>query len=362
MKSHRLLSILVLGTGAVTAHAQSSLTIFGTADLGGRYVKNDGSARRLSLETGGLNTSQFGLRGVEDMGDGLKASFLLLSTMNLDSGSANSTKFWDRRSTVSLSSRYGELRVGHDYVPTYWNNALFDPFGAVGIGDIKNLIRSFQGITVPGPGGGSVAAVSTYLREDNSIGYFLPAQLGGVYGQLMVGAAEGGATNLGRHLGGRIGFASGPVDIAAAYGQTRAALAGQPRYTVWNIGASYDFGILKLMGSYHHEKNEVPAIDVLEKRFLFGAVIPIGHSEIHVSTQRSDADIGPDATQYTLGYVYNLSKRTALYSSVAMIRNKGSITTGGNFALATVASGSSTALPTRGGESKGAEFGLRHFF
>ncbi|MEO6364126.1 MAG: porin, partial [Caldimonas sp.] len=74
-----LLALAVLGTFAGVASAQSSVTLYGTVDMAGTFVKNDGSSRRLSLATNGINSSQLGFRGVEDLGGGLKAGFNLLA-------------------------------------------------------------------------------------------------------------------------------------------------------------------------------------------------------------------------------------------------------------------------------------------
>jgi len=95
-----LLALAVLGGFAGVASAQSSVTLYGTLDLSAKYVKNDGSNRRVSLSQDGINSSQLGFRGVEDLGGGLKASFVLLSGVNADTGSANA-QFW----AVSLAWR-----------------------------------------------------------------------------------------------------------------------------------------------------------------------------------------------------------------------------------------------------------------
>ena len=126
-----LLALAVLGAFAGVASAQSSVTLFGTVDLNARYVKNDGSIKRVSLSQDGINSSQLGFRGVEDLGGGLKASFILLAGVNADTGTTN-TKFFNRRATVSLLGGFGEVRLGRDYTPTFWNNTIFDAFGKIG--------------------------------------------------------------------------------------------------------------------------------------------------------------------------------------------------------------------------------------
>ena len=68
-----LLALAVLGAYVGVASAQSSVTLYGTADLNGRYIKNDGSKGRYSLSQDGINSSQLGFRGIEDLGGGYNA-------------------------------------------------------------------------------------------------------------------------------------------------------------------------------------------------------------------------------------------------------------------------------------------------
>lgn len=352
-----LLALAVLGAFAGVASAQSSVQLYGTVDLSAKYVKNDGSERRYSLSQDGINSSQLGFKGTEDLGGGLKAGFVLLAGVNADSGSTNS-QFFNRRSTVSLWGNFGEVRLGRDYTPTFWNNTIFDAFGTNGLGDSSHVLQ---------------LATGTFVRANNAIQYFLPSGIGGVYGQFMAAAGEGASgptpygaaagvvgANPGRYIGGRVGWAGGPVDVAAAYGQQRFA-SGAPDQKTWNIGASYDLGVVKLMGYFDRD-----TVDVLkENRGHFSVVVPIGQSEIHAgySLSKLSGAAGGDRKidQFALGYVYNLSKRTALYSNASRVNNK-------NGTSNSVASGSAqTAAPvpgTPGGSAKstGIEFGLRHFF
>jgi len=346
-----LLALAVLGAYAGVASAQSSVTLYGTFDISGKYVKADGQPRRLSEATDGINSSQLGFRGIEDLGGGLKASFVLLAGVNPDTGNQQgfaTGKFWNRKSTVSLLGNWGELRLGRDYVPHFWNTTIFDAFGTNGLGSSLNVFQQ----VAPGINGYQV-------RSDNSIGYFLPSNLGGFYGQAMVAASEG-ATNLdkpGRYIGGRIGFAAGPFDVSAGAGNQRLdPFPGHPSQKSYNIGGSWDFGVAKLLGYWDHET----LVDVKENVFSISAVIPFGQSEVHVGYDRSklkDSGVAPNVTtsvdQIKATYQYNLSKRTAMYATVSRLSNKDP----------TSQTLSGAAGPTiAGGKSSGAEFGLRHFF
>lgn len=352
-----LLALAVLGAFAGAASAQSSVTLYGTIDLSAKYVKNEGSDRRLSLSQDGINSSQLGFKGVEDLGGGLKASFVLLAGVNADTGTTNG-KFFNRRSTVSLSGGFGEIRLGRDYVPTFWNDTIFDAFGTNGLGD-SSTIRQINQPTPASP------AVGNYARADNSIGYFLPSNLGGLYGQLMAAAGEGQATNLGRYVGGRIGFAAGPFDVAVVAAQQRNALTFAAQKT-YGVGGSYDLGFVKLLGYF--DRDTIDDLDLRENRYSVSAVVPLGQGEIHVGYDRSKltgTGDGNTISKYAVGYVYNLSKRTALYTNAARLNNGDGTSISGNTLGSnnSISSGSSqTANPIAGGNSTGVEFGVRHFF
>jgi predicted porin len=359
-----LLALAVLGTFAGTAAAQSSVTLFGVVDVNARYVKNDrsdgGDDNRKSLSQDGINSSRLGFRGVEDLGGGLKAGFWLEGAVNPDTGTPGGLTF-RRRSTLSLIGNWGELRLGRDYTPVFWNQTVFDPFGTNGVGSLTNVGHIFS--TTPSLGTTFTSLVPTAVRVDNSVAYFLPASLGGLYGWLTVAPPEGSTAETGRYVGGRIGYAAGPFDVVFAASQQ---YVDPGKFKQWNIAGSWDFGIAKLMGQINEDKftSDVFGQEVSERRYLLGAVVPLGSGEVHASWVRNDvrkpsALSDDDADQLAIGYVYNLSKRTAVYGTASRINNKGN----SDFNETGAATGTSTAGgPTPGKDSTGFEVGIRHFF
>ena len=360
-------AIGLAATLAGSASAQSAVTLFGTIDVNSRWVRNDGSARRLSLSQDGLNPSQLGLRGIEDLGDGLKAGFTLISTVNPDTGSTQG-KFWNRRSTMSLFGKAGELRLGRDYVPTFLNRPLFDALGAIGVGNSFNVWQLQT--TYPGS-----PAFGNFARADNSIGYFLPAGLGGLYGQAMVAASEG-ASNQGRVLGARLGYASGPFDVALAGIRQRFDRASNPAVTgitagshqdTYSLGGSYAFGFMKVLGYVDHDRRDA----LKETKGTISLLVPLGLSEIHVGYSRSKLsnDLARNTnsvSQIAATAQYNLSKRTAMYATGARLSNGSHPLSGVTQSVAgwnaTFAGSAQTAQPSVGGQSTGFEMGVRHFF
>lgn len=345
-----LIALAVLGAFAGAASAQSSVTLFGVVDVNARAIKNNDTVK--GLGTDGIASSRLGFRGVEDLGGGLRASFHLEAALAADTGTAGgsnaltnaagSSALFNRRATVSLLGGFGEVRLGRDYNPSFWNLTTFDPFGTNGVGSSLNMVSTLG------------SGVGTLVRTNNTIGYFLPGNLGGFYGQAMVGAGEGveqSGTNGNKYIGGRLGYAAGPFDVAAAYGSTEANTAGD-KYKLWNVGGSWDFGVAKLMGQYINAKY----LSRKQVNYVVAAVVPVGAGEFHASydhaNQSGAGTNGNDANLMALGYVHNLSKRTALYGTVARINNKGAA----NFAVST------QGALSLGRDSTGYEVGVRHSF
>ena len=330
------------------AGAQSSVTLFGVLDVNARWLENN-SVSQASLSQDGLTPSRLGVRGSEDLGGGLRAGFWLEGALNPDTGTATG-QTWQRRSTVSLSDRWGEVRLGRDFTATYWNNSDFDPFGDTGLAAITNLTGKPPAV----PFGG---AYDTIVRANNMIGYVLPSGIaGGLFGQAQVAAGENVYGN--KYLGGRIGYASGPLTVAVAYGQTQ--LRDDMDGDNFNIGASWNFSVVKVSGFYGQIKVDGDKAN----SWFIGAVVPFGLWNFKASygqTERSGTVPvnveGQRANQLGLGATYDLSRRTALYGTWAGINNKG----GASFVVGSqVNVRDGGAAPNA--DSQGFEFGVRHSF
>ena len=348
-----LMALAALATAGV-ASAQSSVTVFGVIDLGLQHTSGS-LASRSSVSTDGIDGSQLGFRGTEDLGSGLSASFWLEAGFDPDTGSGQATNTnnqfngwtsgggltFNRRSTVSLAGGWGELRLGRDYNTTLRNLGYFDPFYAQGVGGNQMIY--------------SIGFRPTAFRVSNSIAYlyntngFWGGQ--GVYGTVQYYLGENAGTSAnpddGKGYGFRVGYAKGPFDAALAVGRTR-YLSGDFKQS--NIGGSWDLGFAQLRGQI--SRDSVGTVD--SRGYLIGAMAPVGLWLIRgdYSVYKTD-DVGgsPAMKKWALGYVYYMSKRTALYGTYAHLKNSG----GANVAFP----GAETAV---NGSSTGYEFGIRHNF
>ena len=312
--------------------------MFGVIDLSVQRLNNGPKSLSL-LSTDGLQTSRLGLRGTEDLGDGLSAGFHLEGALSPDTG--GSSLDFRRRSTVSLSGKaLGELRVGRDYTPTFWNISRFNVFGTNGVGAASNLIYGFDGLS---------SSASTIVRSNNSVGYFLPGDLGGLYGQAMYALGEGAP---GKYVGARLGYAAGGLDVAGSISETENNVAGD-KFRVTSLGASYAQGDARLIALLHDSKQTTRE----QKNWVLGATYTLGVTTLRASYVHSAYSNSANAADYNgrliaLGVVQALSKRTSLYATTSKVSNSAT----GKFVI----SGGSSV--TGGQGSSGTEFGIYHTF
>ncbi|MES2184895.1 MAG: porin [Pseudomonadota bacterium] len=352
---------------SLSAFSQSSVTLFGIVDVGVGRVGATGAGHTNGMLAGNV-PSRLGFRGTEDLGGGLAASFWLEGELMADTGNANGFNFL-RRSTVSLSGPFGEVRAGRDFAMSYLNNISFDSTGQ----------RGFDSIEFFGPTVGSMTsagAAFSYVRNSNAIAYFLPASLGGVYGGAQYALGENNSNTAttattskkqGNYAGGRLGYAAGKLDIAVGqgvyYGVSRATTYTDD-YKVTNFGASYDFGVIKPLLFIQNEsmdgRGALAKFDL--NTYVLGFTAPVGSGTLRASYHRYEnkttSALNSGATKIGASYTYYLSKRTGLYAEVARLKNQ-------NVALPLGGIGAQIPggnISTPGGRATGYAVGIRHSF
>ncbi|HSV82025.1 MAG TPA: porin [Ramlibacter sp.] len=378
---------LAVLASAGTPYAQSSVTLFGVVDTAIAHGRANGagSANNTQMTSGNYSTSRIGFRGREDLGGGLSALFWLEAAVVSDDGRAgaalttnNQTAVaasglnFSRRAVVGLAGPWGEVRLGRDVVPAHLNISGFDPFGNLGVGaSVMPSVSSALG--APAATFGLVPAgqgsAGPLVRASNMINYLLP-QLNGLYGQASYWLGENpgnGAANEDDGQGGglRVGYAKGPFNVAAGWQRTTfratpvATSAGAPSGDLvsWNIGGQWDLGTVRLMGVYGSNTRK-SAVEAEGRGWTFGGIVPVGVGEIRAALSQYRIDAGPGADprarKASLGYVHNLSKRTAIYTSVAHVRNSD----GARLALGGASYGAGVTNP----RSTGFDVGIRHAF
>ena len=294
-KTNRLaLAVLALLGTTTAAFAQSSVTLYGRVNT---TVERQevGDAKTTGLFN---NSSRFGFKGSEDLGGGLKAGFQLESGFNSDTG-ASATTFFGRQSEVNLSGGFGAVRLGRFTAESYYATA-----------DYVSMHNHDTG--------SSSDAFYAYVMPDaNKIAYRTPT-----FGGLTVDAAVA----LHEQPTGKAG--KNAFDLAANYNLGALALGAgyskQGDVNQFAARALYTFGAFTVGGYIQRDEDAYVLNGGKRNTFRLAGAYNLGASEFHVNVGRAGEYKNlndSDATQYTLGYNYNLSKRTKVYGYYTHVNN-----------------------------------------
>lgn len=333
-----LISLAVLAAATTgVAHAQSSVTIYGTVDASFVNERGGVNGNVSKISSGNASASRLGFKGTEDLGSGLSALFVLESGFSIDTGAQDvSGTLFNRQSYVGLSSREaGTVTLGRQYTP--WYNTLSkvaDPFAVGYAGSAKNLFPA-------------------NTRTSNTVLYTSPT-VNGFNGDLAYTFGEQAqSSKIGRQIGASVGYSNGPVNARVAYNTISNDTVTTSPATGRNllVAGNYDFAVAKAFLAYGTNKgfnsarfnnsDAAPfgytkaAASLDSTNLLVGATVPVGPAGTMMASyiKTNDKSVtNADAQQFALGYSYALSKRTSSYASFAKITNKNgaSYTVGGN--------------------------------
>jgi len=350
----KLIALAVAGLASTAAFAQTNVTIYGLVDYGysyrfdGRGVGSilpgvpggptPGSASK--LDSGIDAGSRLGFKGTEDLGNGLKAVFLLEGGFTNDDGySAQSSRTYGRQAYVGLSGNFGTAVGGRLYTPYYTFMLQMDPFANGTVGAYSNAWRLGG---VPASLNLTLAGLLDPQRVDNAVAYISPSfggfQVTAAYSNHadnfattapVVNTAESTSNNAQNNSVYAIlgTYTAGGLTVGANYHMIAAGtnVAGLNDIQNFTAGVAYQFGNgLKLSGAYTWTEADLAAAavqDVTLNNFLIGASMPFGKFLPKASYIYSDGDQWGDAQQIAVGVDYNLSKRTKLYSTYSFLDN-----------------------------------------
>lgn len=314
----------------VAVAAQAQVTVYGNLDVSvarkqvitgfdtnGKAIKESTT----NVDSSDLSQSFIGFKGQEDLGGGLKAIFKLESELSVDTGAANGgSTFWNRNATVGLAGDFGTVNLGRFENLFKLEGAAFNPFGSS-----ATFSPTFNG-----------ARLADSLSWSNGISYASP-NLGGLTLSAQYSAkeaAKGTATNYGggafavaaNYTAGPLGLSAVIADVRSTDGVTAPADKSRP----WLLGASYDFGVVKLFGQYGQAKykDKVAGDDGKVKGFQLGASVPVSANGAVLASYGDSKETAPGVNgsfkvrDFSLGYTHSLSKRTGVYAAVINERVK----------------------------------------
>lgn len=363
----KLFAAAVAALAAGGAYAQSSVTLYGVADVGLEYVNNANAAGDdlFRMSSGNQSGSRWGLRGVEDLGGGLKGVFVLESGFDLDTGNSNlGGRLFGRQAYVGLQSNFGSLLLGRQQTAFYDFGLIYDPMA----------ISSRYGILAQD------AAFAS--RADNTVKYI--GKFGGLtasafYSFNSNGQEVAGAFRRGQEYGALLNYAAGPFSVGAAYDEVHGTSTTVGGVTVdqsgqrirrATVGANYAFGPAKVYAGYRWAKaadgatlpgvtptvtNSTSNLYWLGLGYQLTPAFSLSGAAYYQDFRKTDAD----PWQFVVTADYALSKRTDVYTSLSYALNDNGSTLGVN-GFNNAATGTVNVQP--GKDQFGAVVGLRHKF
>ena len=332
-----LAAIAVLGAFSGAALAQSNVQIYGIVDGGVRLIDPTigGLDSTFGVASGQQSGSRFGLRGAEDLTQGLKAVFQLEGGFDIDTGqSGQGGRLFGREARIGLDS-------------SGWGGLNFGRFGAIGSGtgsqDLLDGVMSAFGTSYEDAGmQGSV--IGTNDRYDNMVSYQTPTMAGFKAGAMYSFQTNGnevpGTDQNTRYFGVGFNYKMGNLSAGLTYEQQMLAFDSGATPPVpekddtkmLKVGGAYDFGFIKPYAYYvRGEGGSLEGVSlyngssaVKSDAFGISASVPLFGGSLLAGYQwfKSDdfrvAGATTDSTYereiYALGYEYPFSKRTNFYS------------------------------------------------
>jgi predicted porin len=298
MKKTLIALAAVAATGA--AMAQSSVTLYGVADAG---IGRDGvNAKANFISSTGMNngTSRWGVRGVEDLGGGLKAGFNFEAGLSLEDGSVNQSggNYFSRAAYMNLMGGFGEVRLGRTLNPSFFAAAAWELTGTANysvvtrqFGAVLGGIRNSQQIAYTTPNFGGVSATLGYILKDDNGG--------------------NAKTDL------NVIYKGGPLAVGLGYNKVSGASKNV------HIGARYDFGGFKVAGAIIDPAGAA-------KGFSIGGSAMVGPVNLTLDIAR---DTNAKDTDMLLEAKYPLSKRTFAYAAFLRDGDGNDATTTNNYGI-----------------------------
>ena len=360
MKKTLLAAALVTGF-AGSAMAQNSVTLYGVVGVGLGYqsvkpgvaAPNMSTKSQLGMVAGQGAGSRWGLRGVEDLGGGLKANFVLESALNATTGAMSG---FSRQSTLGLTSdSWGAVDLGRRTAPSTAAFSGIDPFGAAyGTSALTGTIgtnfnRYSNMVMYSSP---SISGFRAFVGYSFDTGLTIDGTPTNTTAVTAYGSGyKSRATSIGLRYG------NGPIVLAATFDNiqapaSRTGVAAANTYRTWALGGTYDLKVVKLHAAYSQatqgilnnativaaalgagagdtntESNLVFIDGARTQSWMVGASAPVGSGSLFAGVQQQlpGGNLKTDSTANELvasvGYSYNLSNRTSLYAFYSYVNN-----------------------------------------
>ena len=336
-----LAAVAVLGAFAGSAFA-ANVTMYGIIDTGLGYTSTDKGygedVNKFDMRSGQNSASRFGVKGEEDLGNGVKVGFVLENGFNSDDGTFNNgDRLFDREALLYVNGTFGELGMGRQGELASGNGR----YGLFG-GKVSPFSTAWADI-----GGHKYVMGAGFGRMDNTVTYKTPTFAGfNVLAQYsfkkdsVKDTGREGSSDVNRQYALGASFTAGDLYLTGIVTQTNVDSLGkkdvEDPLTV-SLGGNYNFGVAKLYVAGQYFKDSDLAVKQIDRYdadaktgyqkgeqfngfgLSVGADVPAFGGTAKVLVGYMDAeDQTPDANDvqrytFSVGYEYPLSKRTFVY-------------------------------------------------
>ena len=342
---------LAIAAAFSTPVLAADASVYGIIDGGIASISSDGHKSDMRAVSGGLSASRIGVNASEDLDNGMKVSINVEYGMDTQKDTAAAGPFTTRQEMLALSGDFGKLSTGYLHTVAFFFNLKYDP-------TYGSLISPLQAIN-----SGAGSFLGTAARMTQTIAYATP-KMGPFSAEVnySTGNADGANSGLASNnntvsnkttimlLSGT--YADGPLSVSAVYGKDSSDFTTFQSKTDTILGASYDLGVAKVMGTYVSSKTATT-----NTLFSFSGVMPMGSGSVIASyAANSRAAASTNGNGFMVGYLQSLSKATTAYVAFESVQNDS-----GTFTH-TVMNNSLTTGLTAGGSSNLIIAGLRKKF
>ena len=324
--------------------AQSSVTIYGVVDLDGQYIS--GAAKAVRVTSGGLNGSRIGFKGTEDLGGGAFVDFVLEGGINADTGgSGQGGTLFGRQAFGALRTTSGTFSAGRQYSSVYTISSDFSAFSNSNAGPTTAALGGYAGGYEPVQGGSGSATTTTNAtgaslnggpaRVNNSFRYTSPSFAGFKVSGLFGAGEITGGTGKTRLWDGSVRYTANGLDLMLSFINDKAAgatAASSADVNTITAAAGYAFGAFHVEGGYlkgDDRRNIASTLQHDGRAFWLGGDYRVGPSLFKAQWLNNKVEnnaVGAKDSKlnaFGLGYQYDFSKRTALYTSATRFQNTG---------------------------------------
>ncbi|CAB3799963.1 porin [Pararobbsia alpina] len=381
----RILIASLLASYGVIAHAQSSMTLYGVLDAGVSYVNNvatpTGHSSAVKYGDGVAQGNRWGMKGVEDLGGGLRAIFTLESGFNTGDGKAGQGgALFGRQTLVGFSKEgIGSLTFGRQYsFSTDYLGSNYSAGGLTAAGNYAFHINDLDQLS------SSRINNSVKFSSANVKGLTVGALFGFSNGTDFAGSpatAAGAGSSSAYSFGAN--YSQGTFGIGAAYTNIRFPRSAAPQFSTsianvntlgptdldlrsletYGLGARYALGSATIWGLWTHTNLEPltapkSRLDNLEAGLRY-AFTPALSASLGYTYSRLYDNLTGHWNQINSSLDYALSKRTDVYLLTIYQKASGSNVVGGRVVPVQAEIGSSSSLVGNSGTGADNQFVAR---